>query len=217
MHVSSLLFACAIASCLVVLCCSSKVARRSAMPAADERLLSMDGATGHWRKRGKSVPASPFVSALMHACMHASPARTCGPVRARAPHHRPHHDTTHPGRPARPVPSRTAALAYHVGPLRALHSAAATMPPTAGNHDAALPFAALSVDRTTQLLLAGRPRPWHRAGNHDGALAFAGRGRSVDRIQLLVAGRPAGGIFSSTRTLCTACIIVDSLPSRRRN
>lgn len=57
----------------------------------------MDGATGHWRKRGKSVPASPFVSALMHACMHASPARTCGPVRARAPHHRPHHVTTHPG------------------------------------------------------------------------------------------------------------------------
>lgn len=56
----------------------------------------MDGATGHWGKRGKSVPASPFVSALMHACMHASPARTCGPVRARAPHHRPHHDTTSP-------------------------------------------------------------------------------------------------------------------------
>lgn len=177
----------------------------------------MDGATGHWGKRGKSVPASPFVSALMHACITSTyvwpRTRACT-----TPQTTPrHHVTTHPGRPARPVPSRTAALAYHVGPLRALHSAAATMPPTAGNHDAALPFAALSVDRTTQLLLAGRPRPWHRAGNHDGALAFAGRGRSVDRIQLLVAGRPAGGIFSSTRTLCTACIIVDSLPSRRRN
>jgi hypothetical protein len=85
----------------------------------------------------------------MHACITSTyvwpRTRACTTPR--------HHPLTHPGRP-RPASAVsdccTRLSSYHVGPLRALHSAAATVPPTAGNHDGALPFAALSVDRTTQ-------------------------------------------------------------------
>jgi hypothetical protein len=172
----------------------------------------MDGATGHWRKRGKSVPASPFVSALMHACMHHQHVRV-------APYARVHHTTSPPTDPPRKTPPGQCRLGL-LHSLIKLSCRPTTSSALRGRHGAThcwkprrSPAVCCPIGGPNDPNFSPAGRDHGTAGNHDGALAFAGRGRSVDRIQLLVAGRPAAGIFSSTR--CAPR--VDSLPSRRRN
>jgi len=114
-------------------------------------LLSMEP-PGKARQERPRLP----IRSCRRSCMHQS---VRGPVRARAPHHTTHSENERKAA-GRPVPSRTAAARLSCRPTttRALHSAAATMPPLETTTEPCRLLVGRSNPTTTRRP-AGRPAP----------------------------------------------------------